>query len=237
MLLVLDTSTAATVAAFCDEQGAVLWEAPVPAQGRHGDHVLPQLEAGLSALGKTPADVSLMAVGIGPGSFTGLRIGLATAQGWALSLGTPAYGVLSPLAIAAPLLRTSADAVVVIGDAFKGEVALSVFVAGLDGAPGVRFAPQSMKPERVVEALHALGLEGPLTVVGDGLRRYGEQLGLDALPQAIVADPAADGPSARALAQAALRARDAGDPGEAMALQPHYVRDADAKLPDKALKL
>jgi len=140
LILAFDTATEVATCALVDG-GEVLGErlsAPKT--------LLEDVDALLRDAGVSPSDIDVLAVGSGPGSFTGTRIGLAVARGLALALDVPAAGVstLDALAAGAP------DAFPVI-DAKRGEV----FVPG----------PLATRPE-------ALTLEPGTTCVGDGARRY-----------------------------------------------------------------
>ena len=99
-VLAFDTSTAVTAVALLDGV-RVLAEDEGPNEDRHGDVLLPRVQGVLAGAGLALGEVELIAVGIGPGSFTGLRIGLATAKGLALATGIPRRGVCSRRALAA----------------------------------------------------------------------------------------------------------------------------------------
>ncbi len=106
LILAFDTATDVATSALVDD-GEVLGERTSRAQT-----LLEDVDALLRQGGARPADVDALAVGIGPGSFTGVRIGLATARGLALALGIPAAGVstLAALAAGAPGARPVIDA-------------------------------------------------------------------------------------------------------------------------------
>jgi tRNA threonylcarbamoyladenosine biosynthesis protein TsaB len=93
----------------------------VPPAVRRGRDLVPAIARLLAAQGLAPADLDLVACGIGPGSFTGIRIGIATAAALAYAAGTPVLGVgsLDGIAANAP---DSADRVVVLLDARQGRV-------------------------------------------------------------------------------------------------------------------
>jgi tRNA threonylcarbamoyladenosine biosynthesis protein TsaB len=92
MLLAIDTSTSQTGLACYDEAGLLgecIWQS-----GRdHSAQLLPQLSLLLRHLGRTRADLSAVAVALGPGSWSGLRVGMSTAKGFALARGVPVIGV------------------------------------------------------------------------------------------------------------------------------------------------
>jgi tRNA threonylcarbamoyladenosine biosynthesis protein TsaB len=95
LILAFDTATDVATSALVDD-GEVLGERTSRAQT-----LLEDVDALLRQGGARPADVDALALGIGPGSFTGVRVGLATARGLALALGIPAAGVSTLAALAA----------------------------------------------------------------------------------------------------------------------------------------
>lgn len=95
-VLAIDTATdRATVAVLSFEEGnaTLLTEASASVDARHGETLLPHVKDVVERAGGGPGSIELVAVGIGPGSFTGVRVGLATAKGLALGLSIPLIGV------------------------------------------------------------------------------------------------------------------------------------------------
>src|SRR5919205_367202 len=92
MLLAIDTSTTQTGLACYDHQGLLgecIWHS-----GRdHSAQLLPQLTLLLRHLGRARAEISAVAVALGPGSWSGLRVGMSTAKGFALACGVPIIGI------------------------------------------------------------------------------------------------------------------------------------------------
>jgi tRNA threonylcarbamoyladenosine biosynthesis protein TsaB len=201
LTLAFDTATAVATSALVDTGSnghlEVLGERCSRAQT-----LLEDVDALLRQAGAHPADIGRLAVGLGPGSFTGLRIGLAAARGLALSLDVPGSGVstLAALAAGAP------DAQPVI-DAKRGEI-----FTLLNGEPEVLPLP-------------AAHVDDGKVYVGDGARRYRrhfEQYGG-------VVPPDDD---ERHLPRARFHAQLAGDAGSVEELEPLYLRvpDADRNL-------
>src|SRR3954465_7408992 len=102
MLLAVDTSTSQAGLALYD--GRVRTELVWHAGRDHGRHLMPAVDQALDRVGLRPGDLTAVAAARGPGSFTGLRVGLAVAQGMAVALEIPAYGIgaLEVLAAGAP---------------------------------------------------------------------------------------------------------------------------------------
>jgi tRNA threonylcarbamoyladenosine biosynthesis protein TsaB len=120
IVLAADTSTIRGSVAVTGFDGSVHTVKLDPNQP-HSQTLLPGVEAALAAAGLSREDVQVVALGTGPGAFTGLRVGLATLKGWSAAAGLPMVPVVSLDAVALPLLRTGVPALVV-SDARKGEV-------------------------------------------------------------------------------------------------------------------
>jgi tRNA threonylcarbamoyladenosine biosynthesis protein TsaB len=118
LILGMDTSTPRLSLALWDGARTVAARELRP-ERRQAEVLLPELDLLLRGAGKTPRDLTGIAVGLGPGSFTGLRVGAAAAQGLAQSLNLPLAGVSSFLAVAAD---SGADRVLVLEDARQDEV-------------------------------------------------------------------------------------------------------------------
>jgi len=92
-ILAIDSATTRVVVAVGTLAGALIDATEWPAGYRHGETLLPTIAALLERLDLTPASVAAIVVGTGPGAFTGLRVGIATAKGMAHALGVPLVGV------------------------------------------------------------------------------------------------------------------------------------------------
>jgi tRNA threonylcarbamoyladenosine biosynthesis protein TsaB len=160
--------------------------------------LLEDVDALLRQGGAHPRDVDALAVGIGPGSFTGIRIGLAAARGLALSLELPGAGVSTLAALAA-----GAPGAVPVVDARRREV-----FALVDGEPRV-LAPDD------------LDLAPGSVCVGDGARRY--RTLLEATGAVVPPDD-----DERHLPRARFHAALAREPGPVEAIEPLYLRVPDA---------
>lgn len=112
LVLGIDTASAGCGVALL-ENGAILHERYEPMAKGQDAHLLPLVQTALRTAGKTPADINRIAVLRGPGSFTGLRIGLAAARGLGLGLGIPVLG-FDRLALYRAALDVSGDVLVVL---------------------------------------------------------------------------------------------------------------------------
>ncbi len=130
MLLAIDTSTGTSVAVV--DGGRVLAEADEPGTRRHAEAIGTLLSAALADAGIEPRQVAGVVAGMGPGPFTGLRVGIAAARAFAFGIGVPVHPVVSHDAIA----HGCQERVLVVTDARRREVAWSLYDPGvirLDG--------------------------------------------------------------------------------------------------------
>jgi tRNA threonylcarbamoyladenosine biosynthesis protein TsaB len=230
--LAIDTSTETAGIALCDGPSCAARSAAgvpsdsVSAPGQHGERLLGLIDAVLGQAGWNKRDLELVACCVGPGSFTGVRVGVATAKGIALALGLPIVGVGSLEVMAhAYLSRRSApadadEAAIALLDARKGEVFWAAYASSgaLLAGPGHLAATQ-------VADIAARVSRTKLTYVGEIARR----LTLD--PARIVTTPETDRPDPVYLARLAMATLAARGPDDLDALEPVYVRPPDITLP------
>lgn len=213
-LLAFDTSSQRASAAVVDgDRLLARREAEV---ARHGKALEPLLRATLEAAGLGAGDLEAIAVGLGPGSFTGTRIGVAAAKGLALGLGVPLVGVGSLEVLAAAAGEAGFCAPLV--DAGRGRVYGALYELG-PPVPHTVVAPFDELPEA---ALAKLG-EG-VRIVGNGIARH-DAIGGDAAD----AERTPDAVVLARLARVRLGAGEVAGP----ALEPIYVRPSDATLPSR----
>jgi tRNA threonylcarbamoyladenosine biosynthesis protein TsaB len=233
-VLALDTTTRAGSVALLEDD-RVIDERGGDASRTHAERLPGDLIALLAAHGQTLADVELFAVASGPGSFTGLRIGIATAQGAAFVHRRPIVGV-SALEALAYVGATNARAGDLVGawmDAHRGDVFSALY--RVDG--GAPFAvgrlveietPQVGSPAATL-ARWRDGARTPIAFMGDGAVRYAEAIALDGAEHAgHVAEQMP--PLAGAIGRIALARTRAGSAADAAAIQPLYVRRPDAEI-------
>jgi tRNA threonylcarbamoyladenosine biosynthesis protein TsaB len=223
VILGLDTATAGTAVAVWAPDGPAIErrdDPPPGARPAHAGKLLVLVEEALAAAGAGWNGVERIAVGVGPGSFTGLRLGIATARGLAQARDLPLVGVSSLAALAAgakgdsPPYSGAAKGdsppyVVAVIDARRGEV-----FALAEGA----FGPAAFAPGDLAARIRS----GWLTV-GDGAVRFREPL-----ERAGAVIPADDSPLHRVSALQVCRLGATGDPADRDALLPDYRREPDA---------
>ncbi|WP_134764755.1 tRNA (adenosine(37)-N6)-threonylcarbamoyltransferase complex dimerization subunit type 1 TsaB [Nocardioides sp. 1609] len=128
MLLAFDTASPTVTVALLDD-GEVLAELVSEETMRHGEQLAPLIDEALRRCDALRSDVTAVAVGVGPGPFTGLRVGLVTARTLAFVLDVPVYGVCSLDALAVEAIDTGAvhGGFVVATDARRKEVYLAAY--------------------------------------------------------------------------------------------------------------
>lgn len=216
-LIALETATeACSVALWID--GDLHWLMEPNAARRHGELVLDQVQRLLAEAGLVPTQLDLVAVGRGPGAFTGVRLGLGAAQGLAFAIGVPVVPVSTLAALAQQGAERGAQQVLAALDARMGEVYWSFLRTGRDGlvVPAAErlSAPQDVMVEWV---------SGPRLALGAGLAAY------PALPERLgLRRSEVDGgalPCAREVAVLAAAAHARGESVSPERAQPVYLRD------------
>lgn len=213
-VLAIETSTSSASVALVEGGRLVLGRShPRPKQS--AEKLLPMLAELLAEAGWRRSEIERIGVSIGPGSFTGLRVGIACAQGLALGLGVPLVGVTSLRAMARLVPESVAGVRCPVLDARRREV----FVGGYGTGP---LTPELLEPEAVpvqdATARLAARLPGPLVWIGSGLSLLGAQ--------PTFSSTETDTPSAHAVGLLAGELDPASNPPVAV-----YVRDAGATLP------
>jgi tRNA threonylcarbamoyladenosine biosynthesis protein TsaB len=237
IVLGFDTATPATTVALLDaavggegdeRRGAAAHRHGVDQEARHDPaagerpghaaRLLPLAQGLLAEAGLTFADVDRIAVGLGPGGFTGLRIGVATARALAQAAGAQLVGVSTLHALAAAAQPADGQGVLAVVDARRGEV----FAGGWRDGEQV-LGPVAVAPEQVGALIGAGWL-----AVGDGALRF--RADLEAAGCVVAQNGSAQHRvSARAVCRIALRAQG----GTALELVvPDYLRKPDA-VPSK----
>ncbi|MBI4126211.1 MAG: tRNA (adenosine(37)-N6)-threonylcarbamoyltransferase complex dimerization subunit type 1 TsaB [Deltaproteobacteria bacterium] len=199
----------------CRDEPVLLAERILVDPTSHEEKLFQKLEDILSLLSMKPSDINGIIVGIGPGSFTGLRVGLAAAKGMALSLGIPIVGVSSLDVLEQSL---GGGMVVPLIDARRGEIY---------GQVRGQVQPAALSPESWCDRLQAL--LGPFVCVGDGAERYASILS-DRLSTKISFGPRIANLS-RGLAMLKLGVQKTQHGGDDLAaLIPQYLRVSDAEI-------
>jgi tRNA threonylcarbamoyladenosine biosynthesis protein TsaB len=186
---------------------------------RHATGLLDEVERAAAAAGGWEA-VDLLAVGLGPGTFTGLRVGIATVRGLSVSLGLPVRGVCTLDALARGIQEANeGEAALAVLDGWRGEVFAALYAAGGERA----WEPAVYRPEELAERVSQLR-EAPLAA-GSGAVRFRQELARDGVRVADDSDPAHRVAARHVCALAAAAAGEEDRDG----LAPIYLRPPDAE--------
>jgi tRNA threonylcarbamoyladenosine biosynthesis protein TsaB len=171
-VLGLDTSTLTASAAVLDDETVLAEDTADTAGGAASEALMPLVARVLERAGLSPRDLEAVAVGAGPGSFTGLRIGMATAKGIAFAAGIPLWAVSSLAALALGAVRRGATGTIMpVLDARRGEIYLGTYRDDL-----TPLAPEAVLPPSAVKS-GAVSYTAPL-LVGDALTTYASELAM-----------------------------------------------------------
>ena len=234
--LALDTASTQTVLALADldevsGEATLLASCQVDAPRQANQVLLARAALLLEEAGFVTGDVDAVAVGRGPGSFTGVRIGVATAKGIACGLGVALYGVSTLDSVAWRAWRAGVRGRLgVVADAMRKEVYPVRYE--LDDAGITRLEPDTVaKPAQVAQAW--AGEEDDITLTGDGLLKYAEFF--EGAPFAFAPEELwlPDGQSLVSAFAQAFATGKAGS-GDAAALVPVYTRLSDAEENEQA---
>ena len=231
LVLALDTTTSTGSCALARD-GRVVFEQVNDAPNAHAEHLPGDLMALLDRANTRLTDIDAFAVAIGPGSFTGLRIGIATMQGLSFAEGKPLVGVsgfdaLLRIANEGLPRRPVAEAghVATWVDAWRGEVFAALYEDGREVD-----APVVTRPEAVLESLReTTPAPGRSTLfIGDGARAHANVIRDMLGERARIAEPPAP-PLAGAIAIIAGELSISGEHAP-HAIRPLYIRRTDAEL-------
>lgn len=226
-LLALDTSTEACSVALLYQNTVITRDEVCPQQ--HSKRILPMIDSVLAEAGLSLKALDGIVFGRGPGSFTGVRIGVSVAQGLAFGANLPVYGVSTLAAMAQAAVRLyQATQIVAAIDARMAEVYLASFGCDTTGIVQPLTAEQAVKPH----LLTSLGLTGKVIAVGTGWQTYADEL--QQVQQAQIASDILY-PSAQDMLSLALPLYDQGRFVSAEHAEPVYVRDEVSwkKLPGR----
>jgi tRNA threonylcarbamoyladenosine biosynthesis protein TsaB len=217
-LLAIETATGAAGVAVASDEG-VLAELTVHTARRHIELLHPAIEQVCAVSGVGLADIDCVGVDIGPGLFTGIRVGVSAAKAIAMALGIPSVAVTSLEAIRAAAVDAGAPVEVVpVVDLRRGEVAWSY-------AAGVAWGPAS----KLVTEIGALE-EDHVVFAGDGALRYREVFETTEHPGWRVAGRSVAFPPVASVAVLALGAVREGRTLDPAHLAPCYLREADTRI-------
>jgi tRNA threonylcarbamoyladenosine biosynthesis protein TsaB len=231
-ILAFDTATPATTVALSGADRVIFTARHDPLPGErpgHATRLLPLVARVLDRAGVGWEEIDRIAVGVGPGTFTGLRIGIATARALARARGIPLVGVstLQSLAMARPgpdLTPAVLDAVLAVLDARRGEVfAASWRIDEAEEFDNALLRPRALAPEALAELVEPLGPTA--LAIGDGAIAFRE-----VLERSGCLIPEDDSPLHKVTATNHCRLADHLEGGVPDEVRPDYLRAPDAEI-------
>ena len=223
LLLAFETSAKSCSAALHDGRG-LLAESYQNSGLTHSQTLMVMAEDLLKVCGKSAADVTHLAVAAGPGSFTGVRIGVSAAKGFAWGAEKPVYGV-STLEAMALGLGVMDGHICCCMDARRKQVYNAIFLAENGHLTRV-CEDRAISLEELKEEL--LSIDGPIYLVGDGAELTMRTLGAE-IPALILPPEHRRHQRASGVALAAIGAMERAEPADGAALQPNYLRLSQAE--------
>ncbi|HUO70868.1 MAG TPA: tRNA (adenosine(37)-N6)-threonylcarbamoyltransferase complex dimerization subunit type 1 TsaB [Solirubrobacteraceae bacterium] len=232
-ILAFDTATRATTVALCGLGGRrppqdARDDPPAGTRPRHANRLMPLIVEVLERAGCTWSELDLIAVGVGPGTFTGLRIGIATANALGRARGIPLAGVstLRSLALGGAAAG-DVDAILAVIDARRGEVFAAAWRARGGELADDLLAPSALAPETLASLLPRLG--STVRAVGDGAVEFKGVLERSGV---LVPEDGSDLHRVTAINHCALAGR--LPEGGTDEIRPEYLRLPDAEIARRA---
>jgi tRNA threonylcarbamoyladenosine biosynthesis protein TsaB len=221
-VLALETATLAGSIAVLDDVEGLIGEVKVSVKIAHSERLMPSIEWLLKASGISIKEIDAFAVSIGPGSFTGLRIGLSTAKGFAFATGRPLVPVrtLDAFARTMPFCR---HIICPMLDARKNEVYAALY--RWDDDICTKLMPEaSIKPDELLK-----DITGPVVFMGEGAKIYKNVIS-DLLNTKAMFAPLQMSPSASTVAEIAIEMMKQGITADPVSLTPYYIRKSEAEV-------
>jgi tRNA threonylcarbamoyladenosine biosynthesis protein TsaB len=228
-VLAIDTSTMLGGIAIMDDLAGLVVETRLNVKSTHSERLMTTIDYALKQSGYTISDMDIFAVATGPGSFTGLRIGLSTVKGFSYATGKPIVSVptLEALAQNFPFCRYP---VCTMLDARKKEVYVALFEWKNEGL--VRLI--SEMSVKVNKALERINEHNKVVFTGDGVILYKNEIVSLMGERAVFASPEKMAPSPANVACIGIQKALIGEFSEPVNLVPFYLRRSEAEIKAKA---
>jgi tRNA threonylcarbamoyladenosine biosynthesis protein TsaB len=221
-ILALDTATKSCSVALTDD-GSLSAELTIRKDQTHSRHLMELIHSVLEITGFDVGEMDGFAVTIGPGSFTGLRIGISTIKGLAHALGKPVVGISSLEALAWQCADQQ-HLICPFLDARRGEVYWATY--RFDGTRVLqKTAARATAPEAAIASINE-----PCVFIGNGAQIYRPKIRTGLRFMAHFVPKGQNGLRAASVAFLSMERFDAGDTDAAAGLVPHYIRKSDAEL-------
>ena len=224
MLILAFETTAKSCSAAIHDGKSLLAESYQNSGLTHSQTLMVMAEDLLTVCGKTAADVTHLAVAAGPGSFTGVRIGVSAAKGFAWGAELPVYGVSTLEAMALGLGALNGH-ICCCMDARRNQVYNAIFLAENGRLTRISDDRAIALSDLKQELAH---IDGPIYLVGDGAALAHKTLATE-LEALILPPEHRQHQRASGVALAALRAMERGESADGAALQPNYLRLSQAE--------
>lgn len=226
-ILAIDTSTMLGGIAIMDESRLIA-ESRLNVRSTHSERLMTEIEHCLKQSGIKISDIDVFAVATGPGSFTGMRIGVSTVKGFSYATGKPIVSVptLEALAWNFPYSRYP---VCTMLDARKKEVYTALFK--WEGENFIRLINEtSAKPEEFARNALSVTRDEKFIFAGEGVILYRDKIIEVMGEKAIFASPEKTVPSPANVAILGLKKANAGEFSEPISLTPMYIRKSEAEI-------
>lgn len=221
-ILAIETSTMLGGIAIMDEENLIA-EIRLNVKSTHSERLMLGIDSALRLADLRISDIDVYCTSIGPGSFTGLRIGLSTVKGFAFATGRPVVAVPTLDAFAWNL-PFSTYPVCPMLDARKKEVYTALYK--WDGKDFEKIIPElSVRPDDFIR-----DIKGPVIFIGEGARIYRETILSIMGGDALFAPPDRDVPSASSVAHLGIKKAIRGEFSDPVSLTPFYIRKSEAEI-------
>jgi len=222
-ILAIETSTIAGGIAVVDDEQGLIGEVRIDVRVAHAERLMPSIEWLLKISQISIKDIDAFAVSIGPGSFTGLRIGLSTAKGFSYAAQKPLVPVLT-LDAFARTLPYCAYMICPMLDARRNEVYAAFYKWEEDRC--VKIMPETaISPDALLKQI-----QEPVVFMGDGTKTYRGLITSTLHDNAMYAPSSKMSPSASTVAELAIEQIKAGLKTDPVSLAPYYIRKSEAEI-------
>ena len=222
-ILAIETATIAGSVAVADDSIGLIGEVRVDIRIAHAERLMPSIEWLLNSSRISIKDIDAFAISIGPGSFTGLRIGLSTAKGFSFAAKKPLVPVPTLDAFARTMPYCSHMLCPML-DARRNEVYAALYKWENDGYVKI-ISETAINPEELLKRI-----KGPVVFMGEGVRTYRELISGILGEDAIIAPSSKMSPSASTVAELAIEQIKQGVTTDPVTLSPCYIRKSEAEI-------
>lgn len=222
-ILAIETATVAGSVAIVDDQAGLIGEVRVDVSIVHAERLMPSIEWLLKSSNISIGEIDAFAVSIGPGSFTGLRIGLSTVKGFSYATKKPLVPVRTLDAFARTLPYCSYMICPML-DARKNEVYAALYK--WENSTCVKIMPETaLSPGDLMGQINE-----PVILMGEGTKKYRELIASLLKEKAFYAPPSKMSPSAATVAEVAVEQIQQGITTDPVSLTPFYIRKSEAEI-------